>query len=61
MVQKRVNNSALPDVFQVKYTGVSYVVEEGGWDLYIGYSLPCAHLEYDGVEIIELEGVSDER
>lgn len=59
-VQARIKNKDLLSVFQVKLVGVSFVVEEGGWNLDYGYDFPSAHIECDGVEIIELEDTTDE-
>lgn len=43
------------DVFRVLLEGVSFVVEEGGWDLDYGYEFPCAHIEYDSLCIVGAE------
>jgi hypothetical protein len=55
-VQERIKDHTKLPVFQVRLNGVAFVVEEGGWDLDYGYMFPCAHIECDSVEIIELEG-----
>ncbi len=53
-------DSLADDVFYVRFTGISYVVEEGGWNLEYGYDYSDAYVTYDDYELVswqEMEGL----
>ncbi len=43
--------------FKVKFTGISFIVEEPGWDLNYGFDPGGAWVESDGYEILEVQRV----